>query len=85
VSSNPAHGDVYSIQHYVVKFVSDLWRVGGFLLVLQLPPPYNCNIVERDIKYHNANPLLHGPIPLTIVIQNSKYLSILSPLPPTFT
>jgi hypothetical protein len=24
VSSNPAHGEMYSIQHYVIKFVSDL-------------------------------------------------------------
>ena len=24
VSSNPAHGEVYSIQHYVMKFASDL-------------------------------------------------------------
>jgi len=31
VSSNPAHGDVYSIQHYVIKLVSDLRQVGGFL------------------------------------------------------
>ena len=23
VSSNPVHGKVYSIQHYVIKFVSD--------------------------------------------------------------
>jgi hypothetical protein len=23
------HGEVYSIQHYVIKFVSDLWQVGG--------------------------------------------------------
>jgi len=23
VSSNPAHGDVYSMQHYVMKFVFD--------------------------------------------------------------
>ena len=23
---NPTHGEVYSIQHYVIKFVSDLWR-----------------------------------------------------------
>jgi len=22
---NPAHGEVYSIQHYVIKFVSDWW------------------------------------------------------------
>ena len=31
LSSNPAHGYVYSIQHYVNKFVSDLLLVGGFL------------------------------------------------------
>jgi len=24
VSSNPTHGEVYLIQHYVIKFVSDL-------------------------------------------------------------
>jgi hypothetical protein len=24
VSSNPDHGEAYSIQHYVIKFVSDL-------------------------------------------------------------
>jgi hypothetical protein len=27
---NPAHGEVYSIQHYEIKFVSDLRQVGGF-------------------------------------------------------
>jgi hypothetical protein len=26
VSSNPAHGEVYSIQLYVIKFVSHLWK-----------------------------------------------------------
>ena len=39
VSSNLVHGEVYSIQHYVIKFVSDLRQVGGFLLVLLFPPP----------------------------------------------
>ena len=28
VSSNPAHGKVYSLQHYMIKFVSDLRQVG---------------------------------------------------------
>jgi len=32
-------GDVYSIQHYVMKLVSDLRQVGGFLRVLRFPPP----------------------------------------------
>jgi hypothetical protein len=41
VSSNPVHGEVYSIQHYVKKFVSDMRQVGGFLRVhvLRFPPP----------------------------------------------
>ena len=34
VSSNPVHGEVYPIHHYLIKFVSDL--VGGFL---RFPPP----------------------------------------------
>ena len=36
VHSNPAHGEMYSIQHYMIHFVSDLRQVGGFLRVL--PP-----------------------------------------------
>jgi hypothetical protein len=47
VSSNTAHGDVYSIQHYVIKFVCDL---------LQFPPPIKLttteNSVESGIKHH---------------------------------
>ena len=39
VSSNLAHGEVYSIQHYVIKFVSDLRQVGGFLRVHRCPLP----------------------------------------------
>ena len=38
VSSNPAHGEVYLIQHYVKKFVSDLRQVGSFRRVLRFPP-----------------------------------------------
>ena len=32
-------------QHYVMKFVSDIWQVGGF----------NWNIVESGIKHHKPN------------------------------
>ena len=39
VSSNPVHDEVYSIQHYVIKLVSDLRQVGGFLQVLLFSPP----------------------------------------------
>jgi hypothetical protein len=51
VSSNRVHGEVYSIQHYVIKFVSDLREVGGFLRVLREPGSstniYNSPEVDR--------------------------------------
>jgi len=31
-SSNPVHGEMYSIQHYLIKFFSDLRRVDVFFL-----------------------------------------------------
>ena len=34
VSSNPTQP-----QHYVIKLVSELWHVGGFLRVLRFPLP----------------------------------------------
>ena len=38
-SLNPARDEVYSIQHYVINFVSDLRQVGGFPRVLLFPRP----------------------------------------------
>ena len=38
VSSHPVHGEVYSIQHYVIKFGSDLRQIGGYLRVLGFLP-----------------------------------------------
>ena len=52
------------VQHYVIKFVSDLRQVSGFLRVLWFPPPMkltaiiylcNWNIVESGIKHHQTN------------------------------
>ena len=63
VSSNPAHGEVYSIQHYVIKFFSDLLQVGDFLRLLGFPQPikltpqYNWNIIESGVKHHNPIPI----------------------------
>ena len=50
VTLNPAHGKVYSIQHYVKNFVSDLRYIGGFLLVLWLPPPIKLTATEILLK-----------------------------------
>jgi hypothetical protein len=63
VSSKLVRGEVYSIQHYVIKFVSDLpKKVSGFLWVLRFAPPknwlprYSWNIVESGVKHHNHKP-----------------------------
>ena len=39
MSSNTVDGEVYSIQHYVIKVVNDLRQVCGFLRILRFPPP----------------------------------------------
>ena len=41
VSSNLAHGEVYLIQIYVIKFISDLRQVCGFMRVLWVLCQYN--------------------------------------------
>ena len=48
VCSNTIHGEVYLIQHYVIKFVSDLRQVSGFLPVLWFPP--SIELTERLLK-----------------------------------
>ena len=47
VSLNPVHGEVYSIQHYVIKIVSDLRQVGRFL---RFPPPIKLTATIK-LKY----------------------------------
>ena len=62
VSLNPSHDEVYSVQHYVIKFLSDLRQVSGFLWVQQFPslikkkgpPRNNWIIVESGVKHHNS-------------------------------
>ena len=44
VSLNPVHGKMYSMQAYVIKFVSDLRQVGGFLQVPRFPPPIKLTV-----------------------------------------
>ena len=52
---------ISTIQHYVIKFVSDLWQVGGFILHQEnWLPRYNWNIVESGTKHHKSkiNPFI---------------------------
>jgi hypothetical protein len=54
VSLNPAHGEVYLIQHYVIKFVSDMRQVGGFILVIGGVPVSSTNKTDC----HDINEIL---------------------------
>jgi hypothetical protein len=66
VSSNPVHGKVYLIQHYVIKFVSDLRQVSGFLRVLRFPPPIK--LTNHDITEILLKVALHTINQSTIII-----------------
>jgi hypothetical protein len=68
VSSNPVHGEVYSIQYCVIKFVSDLRQFGGFYRVFRFPLP----IKLAATKYRVAEILLKvalNIITLTFILQ----------------
>jgi hypothetical protein len=43
VSMNPDHDEVYPILYYVIKFVSNLRQVNGFLQVSQFPSTIKLN------------------------------------------
>jgi len=52
VSSNPVQGEVYSIQHYMIKFVSDLpEQIGGFLRVLRF-------LHQKKTDHHDITEIL---------------------------
>jgi len=46
VSSNPSHDEVYPLQYCVIKIVSDLQQVSGFLQVLWFSPPIKQLFIE---------------------------------------
>ena len=67
VSLKPTHGEVNSIQHYVIKFASALLPVGDFLRVFRFQPQINptATIVESGVKHHTLTQnlrYLHGSI-----------------------
>jgi hypothetical protein len=80
VSSNPVQGEVYSMQHYVIKFVSDLRQLGGFLRVLRFPPPTNLTATICTRHKPLSYPLT--PI-LCVAIKASIYTHI--PVAPFYT
>ena len=51
VISNSSNGEVYSIQRYVLKFISDLRQVGGFLWVSSTKKAVRHDIAEIFLKF----------------------------------
>ena len=72
MSSNPAHVEVYSIQHYVIKFVSDLGQVSVFFLYSNFlhqqnwPPLYTMLLkycwIGSGLKHQNHHIFLNKQI-----------------------
>ena len=66
VSLNPSHSEVYSIQHYVIKFVSDNIAVGLWFSPGTVTTPISSTklaatifaemVVERGVLHLNPNP-----------------------------
>ena len=81
MSSNPVNDVVYSMQHHVIQFVSDLWQVDGFLRLLRFSPPVKIDrldIAEILLKVVLNN--IHIPksskLWLRILYSNGSHLVI---------
>jgi hypothetical protein len=78
----PCSWDMYSIQHYVIKFVSYLWQIGGFLRVPRLPPPIKLTatiiITEILLKVALNTINLHQNLNMKrkFLLQNSNWMTI---------
>ena len=76
VSSNSVYGEVYSIQHYVIKFFSDLRQVGGFLRSSRSKTDRHdmaeilLKLVLNTINHHNLK---------IEFIKNQEYLLLIKP------
>ena len=61
---------VYSMQLYVIKFVSDLRRVNGFFRVLQFPPPIKLTDILLKGALSTINHLPQQPSFISIAQQH---------------
>jgi hypothetical protein len=71
----PRSGEMYSILHYVIKFVSNIWQVSGFLRVLLFPPS------NKTDRYDITEILLKWALnTITIASFISKCMLLFSPV-----
>jgi hypothetical protein len=74
VSLNPIHGEVYSIQHYVIKCVSDLRQVCGFLWVFQL----HCRVPEKEWSFQDGGRASLFKVDLVVWMKCCRLLCIIA-------
>ena len=77
LSSNPVHGEVYSIQHYLIKFVSDLLHITYFLRVLRFPPRIKLKVALNTIKQPTNSITYLYSTKIHIFSREIKYQSII--------
>ena len=53
VSSNPAHGEVYSVQHYVISLSATCG--GRWISPINEADRHDITEIESGIKHHNPN------------------------------
>jgi hypothetical protein len=79
VSFNLALDEVYSIQHYAIKFVSDLWQVCGFspgTLVSSTNKTERHDITEILLKVTSNTITLIPTLKFVMLVQKDKELCL---------
>jgi hypothetical protein len=66
------------IQHYVIKFVSDLWQVGGFLRLLRFPPPIKLTAMIRYGVFWLDSYMMVRPLILWVSDKNPVFQFLFS-------
>jgi hypothetical protein len=64
---NPVHGKKYSIQHYVIKFFSDLQQASAFLQVLWKYDHVG-KIVKKKKKFSDATKIIEPKLYSTVKV-----------------
>ena len=84
VSSNPAHGEVNSIQQYVIKSVNDLRPACGFLSTNKTARHYITEILSKmALTTITPNPyistyILHAVSSNPVIIRTSTFFSVIA-------
>jgi hypothetical protein len=76
----PHSGEMYLIQHYAIKFVSDLRQVGGIFQLLQFPPPikkFTLHVSLLKSPLHQKPPSYQARFQGWVMVFNATFNNIL--------